>query len=183
MKLDYLSTRQIQRLHDLKGDRNTRRVLAGLREYVSSFRDGNGESVYHLSKSGRDRIGCETVRQKTAQAGHYLMRADTYIHYRPEDWKNELRFSVPDVVTVVPDAYYRHNARRHFLEVDHLQYMAKNKEKIERYRKLHETGALQQKLRYFPTLVWVTTTEERRRQLSEWCSGFETIIHVWNEIK
>jgi len=183
MKLDYLATRQIQKLHDLKGDRNTRRVLAGMREYVSSFRAENGESVYHLSKSGRERVGSEVVRTKTTQAGHYLMRGDVYIRYRPEDWKNEMRFTVTDVVVVIPDAYFRHNMRRHFLEVDHLQHMSKNREKIDKYKKLKETGMLQQKLKYFPPLVWVTMTATRKKQLLEWCEGLDVVVHVWDDIR
>lgn len=112
------------------------------------------------------------------------MRADAYIYYAAnEDWRNELKFAVPDVVTVITDSYFRHNQKRHFLEVDHLQHMNKNKEKIERYKKLNETGVLQKKIGYFPCLVWVTLTEGRRQQLKEWCSGLNVIIHLWDEIK
>ncbi len=181
--LDYLSRSQIQRLHDLKGDRNARRVLNNMREYLSCFRSDTGEYVYYLSKPGRERIGCETVRKKTAQVNHYLMRNDMYIHLKPEDWKNEVKISVPNIVTVIPDAYYRYEMRRHFLEVDHLQSMLKNRKKIERYKKLKATGAMQEKLRYFPRLIWVTTTEHRRKQLIEWCEGLDCQVYLWDEIR
>jgi hypothetical protein len=67
--------------------------------------------------------------------------------------------------------------------VDHLQHMAKNREKIERYKKLYQTGVFQQKMKYFPRLVWVTLTESRKKQLLEWCNGLDVVVHVWNEIK
>jgi hypothetical protein len=182
-KLDYLSRIQLQRLHDLCGERNARRILNNLSAFVSSFRGENGENIYYLTKAGRERVDCQTVRQKTNQALHYLMRNDAYIHYTNEDWKNEVKFSVDGVVSLIPDAYFRHNQRRHFLEVDHLQHMIKNKEKIEKYKRLYETGVFQQKLKYFPRIVWVTLTESRKKQLLEWCSGLDIVIHVWHEIR
>lgn len=183
-RLDYLGRNQIQRLHDLGGDRNARRVLNNMREFVSCFRGEDGEYVYYLSKAGRERIGCEVARQKTNQASHYLMRNDVHIHYAGnEDWKNEMKFTVPDVVTVIPDSYFRHNQKRHFLEVDHLQHMHKNREKVERYRKLSGTGVFHKKIGHFPRLVWVTLTDSRRRQLADWCNGLDAIVHLWDEIK
>jgi hypothetical protein len=182
-KLDYLSRKQIQKLHNLGGDRNTRRILASIQDCVSSFRGDNGESIFHLNRHGRERIGCTVVRQSKSQSKHYLMRNDAYIHYPNEDWKNEMKFTVDKEVSLIADAYFRHNLRRHFLEVDHLQHMSKNREKIERYKKLYQTGVFQAKMKYFPRLVWVTLTESRRKQLLEWANGLDVVVHVWNEIK
>lgn len=183
-KLDYLSRSQLQRLHDLSGDRNARKVLDNMKQFIACFRGENRENIYHLNKTGRERVGSEVIRQKTNQAGHYLMRADAYIHYAGnEDWRNELKFSVSDVVTVIPDAYFRFNQKRQFLEIDHLQHMNKNREKIERYKKLRDTGVLQKKIGYYPRLIWVTLTESRKEQLTEWCVGLDCVVHVWDEIK
>lgn len=183
-RLDYLSRSQIQRLHGLAGDRNARRVLANMSQFIACFRGETGENTYYLNKAGRERVGCEVVRQKSNQVGHYIMRNDVFIHYAGnEDWKNEVKFSVQNVVSVIPDAYFRYNQRRHFLEVDHLQHMNKNREKVDRYKMLFETGVFQQKLKYFPRLVWVTLTETRRRQLVEWCNGLDVAVHLWDEIK
>lgn len=171
-------------MHHLNGDRNALRVLQGMNEYISSFRCETGENVYYLSKQGRERTGAEVVRNKATQVGHYLMRADAFIHYAGnEDWKNEMKFTVPDVVTVISDAYFRFNQKRHFLEIDHLQHMNKNKEKIEKYKKLRETGVFQKKIGYFPCVVWVTMTESRKKQLQEWSNGFDVIIHLWDDIE
>lgn len=182
-KLDYLSRSQIQRLHDLGGDRNARRVLSNMGSVVSSFRGETGESIFYLNKAGRERIGCETVRQKMAQVNHYLMRADAYMYFLPDEWKNEVKVSVGDIVRLVPDAYFSYQLRRHFLEIDHLQHMQKNRDKIERYKRLRDTGSFQERLRYFPRLVWVTVTESRKRQLMELCSGLDSMIYTWADIR
>lgn len=181
-KLDYLTRGQLQKLHGLGGERNARRVLGNLTPYMASFRN-DGENIYYLTKTGRERTGSEVARHKTLQAVHFLMRNDVYIHYRPDDWKNEVKIGIKDVVTVIPDAYFLHQMKRYFLEVDHLQHMSKNHEKIERYKKLKDTGALQDKLKYFPRLIWVTMTESRKKQLQEWCNGLEVTIHLWDDIK
>jgi len=155
-----------------------------MKHLITCFRGENGENIYYLNKAGRELAGSETIRSKTVQAGHFIMRNDAFLHYKGnEDWKNETKFCVDGVVTVIPDAYFRYIQRRHFLEVDHLQHMNKNQEKIERYKKLNETGVFQQKIKYFPRLVWVTLTESRKRQLLEWCNGLDVVIHIWDEIK
>jgi hypothetical protein len=182
-RLDYLSRNQLQKLHSLGGERNARRVMASLSEYLHSFRGDNGESIYYLNKAGRERVGAEKVRAKLADANHYLMRNDAYLFFGASDWKNEMKFTIPGTVQVIPDAYFMLNGRRHFLEVDHLQAMGKNKEKLEKYRKLKATNLLQERLRYFPTLIWVTLTETRKKHLESWSEGLETKIYLWQEIK
>lgn len=181
--LDYLSRSQLQRLHGLSGDRNARRVLSNMGGLVTSFRGENGEGIYHLTKAGRERIGAIKERKKLAQVGHYLMRADAYIYHGcPEAWKNEQRVKVGDV-TVVTDALFFHNGRRKFLEIDHLQHMTKNREKVERYKRLKATGVLQEKYKHFPALIWVTLTETRKRQLLELCDVLDCKVHLWSDIK
>jgi hypothetical protein len=182
-RLDYLSRSHIQRLHDLKGDRNARRVLADMKEWLSSFRGETAESIYYLSKAGRDRVGATIARQKIGQANHYLMRADAFIKYgSPADWRNEIKITVPDVVRVIPDAMFTQGGRKHFVEIDHLQAMSKNAEKIQKYRKLKETGALQDKYLQFPRLLWVTMTEGRRKQLTDLSKGLDVTIHLWADL-
>lgn len=181
--LDYLSRDQLQRLHNLKGDRNARRVMGKMSEYISNFRCENGNKIYYLNKSGRDRVGCDIARQKITQVNHYLMRNDYYIYLKPREWRNEVKFSVPDTVTVIPDAYITHNHTLYFLEIDHIQKMIKNQDKIERYKKIKELGVFQKQYKQFPKLIWVTLTENRRKQLNKWCEGLETKVFLWHEIK
>ncbi|WP_309121513.1 replication-relaxation family protein [Paenibacillus sp.] len=179
-----MSRGQIQRLHGLAGDRNARRVLANMDHLLGSWRCETGETIFYLNKYGRERVGAEKARQKIAQVGHYLMRNDFYIRIgAPESWRNEVRYKVEGVLTIVADAVYQVNGRRHFLEVDHLQTMAQNEAKIEKYRLLRSLGVLQERLKYFPRLVWVTLTEGRRKQLAGWCEGLDVTIHLWDEIR
>jgi hypothetical protein len=182
-RLDYLSRSQLQKLHQLGGERNARRVMTSLEGYVQSFRGDNGESIYYLTKAGRERVGAEKVRAKLSDATHYLMRNDAYLFFKASDWKNEMKFTIPSVVQVIPDSYFMHNMRRYFLEVDNLQSLTKNKEKLEKYRKLKATNLLQERLKYFPTLIWVTLTETRKKHLENWSEGLETKIYLWKEIK
>jgi hypothetical protein len=182
-RLDYLSRSQLQKLHGLGGERNARRVMASLGDYLSSFRGDNGETIFYLNKAGRERVGAEKVRAKLSDANHYLMRNDAYLFFKASDWKNEMKFTIPGTVQVIPDAYFLLNMRRHFLEIDHLQSMAKNKEKLEKYRKLKVSNLLQERLRYFPPLIWVTMTETRKKHLESWSEGLESKIYLWHEIK
>jgi hypothetical protein len=181
-RFDYLSRSQLQQLHDLAGDRNARRVLSEMSEFISCFRYETGENVYYLTKAGRERIGGGKPRQKTAQVSHFLMRNDVYIHFRPAEWRNEVKAAIGNV-SVIADAYFKFQNRLHFLEIDRLQHMAKNKEKINRYKELHATGVYQEKFRYFPRLMWVTLTEGRKRQLVECCEGLDAQVYVWEEIR
>lgn len=44
-------------------------------------------------------------------------------------------------------------------------------------------GSLEKQLFYYPTVVWVTTTEHRRKQLEKACNGLKTIILTIDDIK
>jgi hypothetical protein len=182
-KLDYLKRSQIQKLHDLKGDRNARRVLANMREWLSSFRGGDGELIFYLNKKGREKVGAKKERSKLSDATHYLMRNDAFIHFKSTEWANELKFEVPNQVTIIPDSYFMTNMRRYFLEVDHTQSMTKNREKIEKYKKLKSINVLQERLRYFPTLIWITTSKTRSKEILKCSEGLETKVILWDDIK
>jgi hypothetical protein len=113
------------------------------------------------------------------------MRADAYIHFGGDNWRNEIAFKLgaDENPLVISDSYFLHNGRRCFLEVDHLQHMNKNQDKISRYKQLRDSGALQKKIGYFPCLIWVTTTKSRKEQLTEWCEGLDAVVHLWSDIQ
>lgn len=177
--LDYLSTSQLQRLHNLGGDRNTRRFMQSMNDLVSSFRDT--ENVYYLNKSGRERIGSTIVRQKISPVTHYLMRNDVFIQRKPEIFEPEMKITVGNT-TVIPDVWMRHNGAYYFVEIDNTQRMVKNTQKLERYKKLKESGAFQQKYGYFPRILWVTALASRQKVLADMFNEFETIVQLWEEI-
>ncbi|HWK24040.1 MAG TPA: replication-relaxation family protein [Ureibacillus sp.] len=163
---DYLSRDQLQTYFKLGTIRNTNRVLSDLSDYLDSFRDGY-QSVYYLNKNGREYVESNKVRKKSSQVDHYLMRNEFWLYCNcPKDWKNEVKISTGKV-SIVADAMYSIGGLQHFLEVDHKQTMKENRAKIERYKGLMNSIAL--KVGHFPVIVWVTTTELRRKQLEEAC--------------
>ncbi|WP_228307274.1 replication-relaxation family protein [Priestia sp. J2] len=171
--LNYLSRSQIQTLHDLKGDRNAQKFLKSMDEYLNSFRDG--ETIYYLSKEGRERVDCPRVIKKTTTARHYIMRNALYIAFsQPETWKNEQRIK-HKIATIVCDATFVEDNTRYLIEIDHEQKMNANRTKMEKYRKLIEINAFGKSS---IQLVWMTTTEYRRKQLEKLCEGLNAQIFM-----
>jgi hypothetical protein len=174
-KLDYLNRSQIQRLHNLGSVSNANRFLKGMNDYLAYFRDG--ENIYYLNKEGRNRIDCQRIRKKTTNARHFLMRNDLYIEVgRPSSWKNEMKLSIPDTdIVIICDALYKVGNRYHFVEVDNTQKMTKNKHKVKEYRKLAKETDF--------TLIWVTTTEYRKKRLETISEGLNSKVYLWNDLK
>lgn len=176
-KLDYLTRSQIQKIHDLKSDRNARRVLQDMNKYLNYFRDG--QRIYYLNKEGREKINCRVTRNKITSAQHYVMRNDLYIYLgQPATWRNEIKMisreGTKDEIIIVADAHFTRNGRHHIVEVDYMQKMKKNKIKIDKYRRLIERNAF----RGMPKLIWVTTTKYRRKTLLELCEGFDVDVYL-----
>lgn len=171
-----MTRRQLQTIHNLKGDRNANRVLNDMGEHLHSFRHGL-ENVYYLSKTGRERIKCDVIRKKTPQIQHYLLRNQLWIHLKyPSTWRNEVRIKAKDI-SIVSDAIFKNGKANVFVEVDISQAMAVNKKKIDKYRKIRDlTG--QDFL-----LVWVTELESRRSKLMELMGDLTGRVFTLNEIK
>lgn len=106
-------------------------------------------------------------RKPNKFVNHVLMRNDFYIFAGyPHDWKNEMKVSDGEY-TVICDTLFKSDNKYHFLEVDSLQKMKANRAKIQQYKGLMENGIVAENLGYFPGLIWLTTTELRKRQLKE----------------
>lgn len=178
--LGFLSTSQIQRLHNLGGRRNTTRVLNDMSEFLCSFREH--ETVYYLSAKGRKEIGSQTVRKRTIHTQHTLMRNDVYIAYKPEYWRVETPLKWADK-SVIPDAVFKNNAGYVFLEVDHTQSLVANERKISLYKELRESGGFQRKYGAFPTIMFVTVTEHRQKRLRTLLDGFKTEVLLIKDIQ
>lgn len=181
-RLDYLCTTQIQKLHNLGGERNTRRFMQSMSEYVSNFRDM--ENVYYLNKKGRERISSDVIRSKISPCTHYLMRNDFYIKNRPELFETEQIVEVGKV-RVRPDVWVKLRGGYYFLEIDNTQRMVKNEQKIEKYRQLLDTGAFQKQFGYFPRILWVTCLASRKKSLANKCKemGLQTTVIQWEELR
>jgi hypothetical protein len=98
------------------------------------------------------------------------MRNDYWIFVGcPSNWKNEIKVS-DGKVTIIVDAMYK-NIQHHFVEVDHTKTMKANRIKIGKYIELYNNGLIAENLGHFPAVIWLTTTELRRKQLQEACKA------------
>ena len=179
-KFDFLTRDQLGRYFNLGKKCNTNRVLRNLSDYLSSIRTGY-ETIYYLNSLGRIYVDCDKVRRKTSRVQHTVMRNEFWMHYKcPSDWKNEVKIS-DGSTTVIVDGMFSRNGFKHFLEVDNLQTMKENREKIKRYKELMPSVVKQ--LGYYPTIVWLTTTELRRKQLETACEGLKCQVFTMNDIR
>lgn len=179
-EFDFLTRDQLSRHFNLGKVRNTNRVLFNLSNYLMTVKEGQ-RTVYYLSKIGRDYVDCDKIRKKGNHIKHFIMRNQFWLFCKcPRDWKNEIKIS-NGKTSVITDAVYTRNGFYHFLEVDNLQTMKENQAKIIRYKNLLES--LIQQYGYHPTLIWVTTTEYRRRQLEKACEGLKVKVYTIDDIK
>lgn len=178
-----MSRLHIQRLHRLGSTRNAQKVLKQMEDYLHCFREGY-DTVYYLSKLGRDMIGSAKQVKRSLQTKHTLMRNDFFFHIGcPSYWRNEQKITAGEKITLVPDATFMKNQRYHFLEIDNTQTMTENRHKIERYKEFHATGLFQQQYRYFPLLHIVTINRSRMKRFNEMCEGLPAQVYLYDDIK
>ena len=170
-KLTFLTRDQLQELHQLGKVRNTNRIMSELCEYVSSFREGY-DTVYYLNSNGKDYTQAKRSTRRTQYAFHTIMRNQFYIYAgTPKDWKTEVKVGDTKDKKVC-DAWFKLGEYYHILEVDNQQKMSENKNKLKAYAGMAERGAITKHFGYFPPIIWVTTTELRRKQLTKMCEEF-----------
>ncbi len=174
---------QLSRYFRLGSKRNTNRVISALSDYLNYVRDGHS-FIYYLNANGRAYVDCNKIRKKGAHVEHTIMRNEFWLFYgTPHDWKNEIKVS-DGKATIICDAMFTKSLMYHFLEVDNTQPMSENRTKIARYKELADNGLLAQKLKHFPTVVWLTSTELRRKQLQEACKGLPVVrVYTITDIK
>ena len=179
-KFDFLTRDQLGRYFKLGKKRNTNRILNDLSNYLSTIRTGY-ETIYYLNKDGREYVDCDKVRRKTSRVQHTVMRNELWLFYKcPSDWKNEVKIS-DGTTTMIVDGMFSRNGFKYFLEVDNLQTMKENREKIKRYKEF--MPVLTKQLGYYPTVVWLTTTELRRKQIEASCEGLKCQVYTMDDIR
>jgi Replication-relaxation len=179
-KHGFMTRSQLQRLHALGTPRNASRVLKNMSECLNTFREH--ENVYYLNKRGRERIGSATIRTRSLQIHHILMRNELYLFFnRPSYWQTEIPVAVGDL-KLIPDVLFAKD-KYYFAEIDHTQKMTVNQKKIEKYRQLKKTGAFQERYKHFPKLIWVTTTEHRKKQLQNACKDLEHDVYTLEDFR
>lgn len=140
--------------------------MNNLSEYTNFFYD-HREKVYYLNKQGAELIGMsDTPPTKNRNFKHTLMRNDLYIYLgMPKHWLKEHPIKLENKF-IRPDVIFKKEGKQYFVEVDNTQKMSVNLEKIEDYKKLKDTYS-----KDFPEIIWLTTTELRRQNLSKICQS------------
>lgn len=181
-KLDFLNRNQLQTIHKLGKVRNTNRILKELSPYIENFRE-EYSTIYYLNAEGRAYVSSNKVLRKNPFVNHTILRNDFYIFAKyPADWSNEIKIS-DGSTTLVTDTWFKKNGKYHFLEVDSLQKMKENRLKIKNYLAMYESGHIAKHFGYFPTLIWLTTTALRKKQLKELCKDLPSTVYTIDDIR
>lgn len=190
-KLGFATRSQLQQIHQLGSVRNANRILREMSEYLHHFR--MFENIYYINKEGFDFIGLEKEPlKKNTNVEHFLMRNDMYLYYNcPKDWEIEKAVHFKSKIDIgggiiqtkermiIPDARFQVNGVYHFLEVDNLQHMKENQKKIQLYKEL--AASIKQQYGHTPTIVFYTSSENRKRKLDEWCDRAGLFYEVFTK--
>lgn len=128
-------------------------------------------------------MGCQKIVTKTLQFQHTLMRNDIYIHFnQPKMWSNENSIVTPEF-TFVPDSFFSVKDVQYFLEVDRLQKMKHNLEKLNHYKRFKEMNLWQKRNGgRFPIVLFYTDKESRKHQLSSLNPGIELQVYTKEDL-
>ena len=86
-----------------------------------------------------------------------------------------MKVKATEKASVVADATFRKNNQLYCVEIDRTQMMGNNAKKVKAYRELAKHGPF--------TLIWITTTEYRRKKLQALCEGLDTQVYTIADIK
>ncbi|EJR95206.1 MULTISPECIES: replication-relaxation family protein [Bacillus] len=179
-KLEFASRRQLQAIHALGSIRNANRILKDLREYchVTSH---NREYVYYLNKKGCALLGLEPdERKKKHQLEHILLRNEAWMWLDFPDWKTEqvikFRYQNEEKI-IVPDAYYLIDQVPHFVEIDRLQHMKNNEEKIQYYSLIAKLYKKQKDI--VPNILFFTISDYREKKLESYGMKYNVYVRTF----
>ncbi|MBJ7961456.1 replication-relaxation family protein [Bacillus cereus group sp. N28] len=176
-KLDFATRRQLQAIHALGSIRNANRILKDLRQYchVTSH---NREYVYYLNKKGSALLGLDpNERKKKHQLEHILLRNEAWMWLDFPNWKTEqvikFRYQNEEKI-IVPDAYYLVDQVPHFVEIDRVQHMKINEDKIKYYGLIAKLYKKQRDI--VPNILFFTISDYREKKLESY--GIKYNVHV-----
>lgn len=164
--LTYATREQLQVINNLGGDRNANRILLDMERmgYIKSVR--YDKKVYYVN-----------TRLKKKEVHHILMRNDLYIKYNmPSNWKKEVPLRKNGKILLIPDAMFTKNGEYYFVEVDYMQQMKMNYEKIDKYKEVSRMIFRQYK--HHPTLIFYTLSGSRKEKIRRYSNkiGVKSII-------
>lgn len=111
------------------------------------------------------------------------MRNDIYAHFEsPKLWQNE--YVIPTTeFKIVTDAIFSIKGVQYFLEVDRMQKMNHNTEKLNQYKRFKEMELWQKKNGgRFPIVLFYTDKESRKHQLSSLNPGIDLIVYTKEDL-
>ncbi|WP_163538343.1 replication-relaxation family protein [Gracilibacillus sp. YIM 98692] len=166
-ELNFATREQLQIIEKLGGDRNAQRILHRMEKdkLISTVR--YEKKIYYLSNRGKERVGSNQSKLKRDKIKHTLMRNDLYIKLgMPKDWEKERPINFNDD-TLISDARFKRAGRYYFVEIDNVQTMKTNYEKIKKYKEL--SRIIKKEYHYTPTLIWYSLSETRKKKLHDAC--------------
>lgn len=169
-ELNFATREQLQILENLGGDRNAQRILCRMEKekLISSIR--YEMKIYYLSNRGKERVGSNKSKLQRDKIKHTLMRNDLYIKLNmPSSWENDKTVTFNNEV-IIPDAIYKEKGIYHFVEIDNVQTMKTNIEKIKKYKELFRI--IFNEYRQHPVLVWYSLSDVRKQKLKEACQKY-----------
>lgn len=164
-EMNFATRKQLQVVERLGGDRNAQRILQRMEKdrTISSMR--REQKIYYLSNRGKEAIGSNQSKLKRNKIKHTLMRNDLYIRLNmPETWKKEVPVRVADETLLISDAMFTVGDSHFFIEIDNVQTMRTNYDKIKKYKEL--SNMMQGKRL---TLIWYTLSKVRQDKLTSAC--------------
>ncbi|SFD17873.1 Replication-relaxation [Bacillus sp. 491mf] len=179
-KLEFATRRQLQAIHALGSIRNANRVLKDLRQYchVTSY---NREYVYYLNKKGLALLGLDpNQRKKKHQLEHIILRNEAWMWLDFPDWKIEqvIQFRYQNgEKTIVPDAYYVKDQVPYFVEIDRLQHMKVNEEKIQYYGLITKIYRKQNNI--VPNVLFFTISDYREKKLEDYGVKYNVYVRTF----
>jgi len=176
-EFNFATRRQLQIAENLGGDRNAHRILYRMEKdkTISSIR--REQKIYYLSNRGKERIGSNQSRLKRNKIKHTLMRNDLYIKLgMPSTWKKEVPVNFNNE-TLIPDAMYMENGKYMFVEIDNVQTMRTNYDKIKKYKELSKI--IFKQYSHHPTLIWYSLSNVRKEKLKKACEKHQVKYKIY----
>ncbi len=155
--LTYATREQLRIINGLGGVRNANRILLDMERmgYVKSVR--YDRKVYYVD-----------TRLKRSEIQHILMRNNLFIKFgMPSDWKKEVPLRINGEVLLIPDAMFKRKGELNFVEIELMQAMKVNYDKIKRYKEI--SSIIFSQYNHTPTIIFHTVSDSRRLKLEKEC--------------
>lgn len=171
-------------IHDLGSIRNANYFLKDMQKYMNVTQHKK-EYVYYLNKTGAELIGHAKLYKKNNRLSHTLMRNEAWLLcYCPESWEIErpIEFGADgEKKVIIPDARYMDNRIPCFVEIDRLQSIKENENKIQTYKILCN---LYKQRGVTPIIQFFTISKIRQKNLENLGVKYDVYLqsHVVEEI-